>query len=373
MNPSPTRIAPEHHTSTPCQTPHAAVSSLPSTPLRNRRLPRWVPVAVLAGVATALGGIRAVTGFSIPTFVVATAGISWVLTHIAARVVEGRRRATDRMVTMLVSGVFLAALVPLVSVLYTVVEEGITRFDAELFTFSQAGIISSGAGGAYHAIVGTLVTTGIATLISVPIGILTAIYLVEYGGGRLKTALTLFVDIMLGIPSIVAGLFAYAVFTILFGPGVTFGLMGSIALSVLMIPIVVRTTSEMLRVVPADLREAALALGVPTWRVIRRVVLPTAAAGIASGVTLAIARIIGETAPLLVTVGLATGTNWNPFQGPMATLSVFAYDMYQNPGVPQQPSFDLAWSAALLLILIVLLLNVAGRMVVRLFSPKATN
>jgi len=373
VNAPPEQSTRDHEQSGAAQPSPTGRSSFAATSLHHGRLPRWFPGAVLVGVSTAVGGILGVTGFSIPTFVIVTAGISWLVIHVSARVVEGRRKALDRTVTMLVTAAFLAALLPLVSVLYTVVSEGIDRFDVELFTFSQAGIISSGAGGVYHAIIGTLVTTGLATLISVPIGILTAIYLVEYGRGRLKTALTVFVDIMVGIPSIVAGLFAYAVFALLFGPGVTFGAMGSVALAVLMIPIVVRSTEEMLRVVPTDLREAALALGVPTWRVILRVVLPTAAAGIASGVTLAIARIVGETAPLLVTVGLAAGTNWNPFDGPMATLSVFAYDTYQNPGVPQEPSFDLAWSAALLLIIIVLVLNLAGRLAARFFSPRTRN
>lgn len=373
MNTPPGQTVPEHREAARYERSHGGVSSFATAPLHKPRLPRWVPVTVPAAVAATVGVTLAATGFSMLLCVLATAGLSWLLIYIAAHVVEGRRKATDRAVRMLVTGVFLAALIPLAAVLYTVLNEGITRFDAELFTFSQAGVISSGAGGVYHAIVGTLVTTGLAALISVPIGILTAIYLVEYEGGKLKTALTVFVDIMVGIPSIVAGLFAYAVFALLFGPGVTFGAMGSVALSVLMIPIIVRTTEEMLRVVPADLREAALALGVPTWRVILKVVLPTAAAGIASGVTLAIARIVGETAPLLVTVGLATSTNWNPFHGPMATLSVFAYDTYQNPGVPQQPSFNLAWSAALLLIIIVLVLNVASRLAARLFSPRTTN
>lgn len=373
MTSPPGRTAPEECRPSASERPPGSVSSFMSVPLRNNRLPAWAPAAVFGGVAAALGGILATTGFSMLGFVLGTTGISWLTVYGVSRAVEGRRKAADRAARTLVTGVFLAALIPLGSVLYTVLSEGISRFDAELFTFSQTGIISSGAGGVYHAIIGTLVTTGLATLIAVPIGILTAIYLVEYDGGRLKTTLRLFVDIMVGIPSIVAGLFAYAVFALVFGPGVTFGAMGSVALTVLMIPIVVRTTEEILRVVPAELREAALALGVPTWRMILKVVLPTAGAGIASGVTLAIARIVGETAPLLVTVGLATGTNWNPFHGPMATLSVFAYDTYQNPGVPQQPSFDLAWSAALLLIIIVLVLNVASRLAARFFAPKTTN
>lgn len=286
-----------------------------------------------------------------------------------SRSVDGRRRATDRIVTVVVTSAFLLALTPLVSLLVTVVSKGIARLDMRFFTYSQAGIVGAG-GGVFHALVGTLVITALATVISVPVGIGSAIYLVEYGRGRLAKALTFFVDVMVGIPSIVAGLFAYALFTLVFGPGITMGFMGAIALSVLMIPIVVRSTEEMLRVVPGDLREAALALGAPRWRTVVKVVLRTAAAGIASGVTLAIARIVGETAPLLVTVGLVSRTNWNPFHGQMATLSVFAYDKYQNPGVPQQPSIDAAWAAALLLIIIVLVLNLLGRLIAGIFAQK---
>ena len=179
-------------------------------------------------------------------------------------------------------------------------------------------------GGAYHAIVGTLIITGLAALISVPIGLMTAIYLVEYGTGKLKRAITFLVDVMTGIPSIVAGLFAYALFAVFFGPGVRLGIGGAVALSVLMIPVVVRSSEEILKLVPNELREASLALGVPRWRTIVKVVLPTAAAGLGTGVTLAIARVIGETAPLLVIVGITNGTNFNPFDGRMATLPVFA-------------------------------------------------
>lgn len=286
-----------------------------------------------------------------------------------ARRSRGARKAKDRVVTAVVTAAFLLALTPLASVLVTVVSKGLARFDVTFFTYSQAGIVGAG-GGAFHALVGTLVVTGIATLVSVPVGVLAAVYLVEYGSGGLRRALRFFVDVMVGIPSIVAGMFSYALFALVFGPGTTLGIMGSLALSVLMVPIVVRSTEEMLLVVPQYLREAALALGVPRRRVITKVVLPTAAGGIASGITLAIARIVGETAPLLVTVGIVAGTNWNPFNGQMATLSVFAYNQYKNPGIPQQPSFEAAWTAALLLILIVLVLNLLGRLIAKIFAPK---
>jgi phosphate transport system permease protein len=225
-------------------------------------------------------------------------------------------------------------------------------------------------GGAYHAIIGTLIITAVATLISVPIGLMTAIYLVEYGTGRLKRAITFFVDVMTGIPSIVAGLFAFALFTLLFGNDVRMGVMGAIALSVLMIPVVVRSCEEVLKLVPNELREASYALGVPKWRTVVKVVLPTAVAGLGTGVTLSVARVVGETAPLLVTVGLITSTNVNPFDGRMATLPVFAFYQLTQPGTATQAFLDRAWTAALVLIILVMALNVVARLISRFFAPK---
>ena len=225
-------------------------------------------------------------------------------------------------------------------------------------------------GGASHAIVGTLIITGMATLISVPIGILAAIYLQEYGTGRLRRALTFFVDVMTGIPSIVAGLFAYALFAIFLGPGIRLGIIGAVALSVLMIPIVVRSTEEMLRIVPNGLREASYALGVPKWRTIMKVVLPTALAGIVTGVMLAVARIIGETAPLLITTGVVTSINTDPFDGRMQNLAVYAFNSYKTPGADPQPAYDRAWTAALTLILIVMVLNLGARLIYRRFGTE---
>jgi phosphate ABC transporter permease subunit PstA len=207
-------------------------------------------------------------------------------------------------------------------------------------------------------------------VISVPIGLMAAIYLVEYGTGRLKKAITFFVDVMTGIPSIVAGLFAFALFTLLFGTSFRAGVMGSVALSVLMIPVVVRSCEEVLKLVPNELREASYALGVPKWRTIVKVVLPTAIAGLGTGITLAVARVVGETAPLLITVGLITGTNLNPFDGRMATLPVFAFYQLTQPGMQAQAFYDRAWTAALLLIILVMALNVVARLISRFFAPK---
>jgi phosphate transport system permease protein len=149
------------------------------------------------------------------------------------------------------------------------------------------------------------------------------------------------------------------------------GIAGAVALSVLMIPVVVRSTEEMLKLVPNELREASYALGVPKWRTVVKVVLPTSLAGIASGVTLAIARVIGETAPLLIVVGTTTAVNLDAFSNSrMATLPVFAYYSYSVPGVPREPYLDRAWTAALTLIVIVMVLNLLGRLIARFFAPK---
>jgi phosphate transport system permease protein len=208
-------------------------------------------------------------------------------------------------------------------------------------------------------------------VISVPVGLLAAIYLVEYGGqGRLARTVTFLVDVMTGIPSIVAGLFAYALFVLFFGPGVRLGIGGAIALSLLMIPIVVRSCEEMLKLVPHDLREASYALGVPKWRTVVKVVLPTAMAGILTGVTLAIARVVGETAPLLIIAGSTDSVNMNLFGERMMTLPVFIYYSFTQPGVPAAYGHARAWGAALVLIAIVLVLNLLARLLGRLLAPK---
>ena len=330
----------------------------------------WQVVGVHVAVAAAL----AFTAYLIALYVV-------------YRSTSGHRQAVNRVMTGMITGAFALAVLPLISLLWTVTSNGIglvTSLDFLQSTMRgvdgrhDRAIFEDGGplyGGVYHAMLGTLIITGIATIISVPIGLLTSIYLVEYGAkSKLAHAIRFMVDVMTGIPSIVAGLFAFALFSLFLGPAdAKIGIAGAVALSVLMIPTVVRNSEEMLRIVPNELREAALALGVPKWRVILKVVIPTAASGLASGVTLAIARVIGETAPLLVTVGAVQFLNVNPFDGRMNTLAVYAYDLFKNPlspGTYADPSMQRAWAAALLLLIIVILLNLAARLIAKIFAPK---
>jgi phosphate transport system permease protein len=353
------------------ETPLApAPSEALAGPVRTqRRLPRFAPTGLyLAGVLVG-AALSALTGSSIALTVIYGAILGTLALYVASRRVEGRRKSTDRLVTAVVTTAFLVAMVPLVSLVYTVLKNGLARLDSTFFNSSMLGIVGEG-GGAYHAIFGTLIITALTTVISVPIGLFTAIYLVEYGTGRLKKAITFFVDVMTGIPSIVAGLFAYALFALVFGGGIRLGVMGAVALSVLMIPVVVRSAEEVLKLVPNELREASYALGVPKWRTVIKIVLPTSIAGLGTGITLAVARVIGETAPLLVTVGIVTGTNMNPFDGRMATLPVFAYYQLTQPGVPAEFGIERAWTAALVLIILVMALNVVARLISRFFAPK---
>ncbi len=343
--------------------------ALASSGISGGVLPGWVPYGVVVGSALCATAVLLAAGsFSIGVMLLVAVLLACAVLYAWSRAVEGSRRAKDRVVTLAIAAAFGLAMIPLISLLYEVAKRGIPGLSLEFFTEDARGVINGG--GAAHAIMGTLVITGVAALISVPIGIMAAIYLTEYGTGRLRKALTFFVDVMTGIPSIVAGLFAYALFEIFFGPGIRLGVMGSVALSVLMIPIVIRSAEEVLKIVPNHLREAAYALGTPKWKTITKVVLPTAFAGLVTGVMLATARIIGETAPLLVTTGVIDSINSDPFNGRMQNLAVYAYNEYRSPGVMKQASYDRAWAAALTLIAIVMILNVAARFVYRRYKTE---
>ncbi|MFD2674395.1 phosphate ABC transporter permease PstA [Gulosibacter bifidus] len=292
---------------------------------------------------------------------------------IVSSAVEGVRQAKNRLVTGFLTVAFLMAMIPLASLIFTLVVEGLPGISKASFFLNDSRRDPNAFGGA-HAIVGTLWITGITTLMAVPIGIFTAIYLVEYGkGNRLSRALNFFVDVMTGIPSIVAGLFAFTLFMLITkstGGDLTQiknGFVGAIALLVLMIPTVVRSAEEMIRLVPNELREASYALGVPKWRTIAKVVIPTCLGGLVTGVLLAIARVIGETAPLLVAAGYFGGMNTNPMSGSMASLPVFVYQQWKFHDVD---ATQLSWAGALVLLFIVMALNIIGRVVRHYFSPK---
>lgn len=351
-------------------TPPGPRADRDSMPLTNPQLPALAPwlAAVIAFGLAALAGLLLGWGW------VGTAVLGWLLLLVVlpawSLLVEGERRAKDRFATTLVWSAFGVAMIPLVALIYQVVSKGAAVLSAEFLTYSMRGILGEG-GGIYHALIGTFIVTTCATVMSVPIGVMAAIYLVEYGKGKkLARWITFLVDVMTGIPSIVAGLFAFALFTLIFGPAIRFGFGGAVALSVLMIPIVVRATEEMLKLVPDELREASYALGVPKWRTIVKVVLPTALGGIVTGVTLAIARVAGETAPLLIIAGTTTSTNFNPFEGRMMTLPVFIYSSVTTGGKYAAENEARAWGAALVLVAIVMILNLLARVIGRVFAPK---
>lgn len=337
---------------------------------RSQAIPQTLLVVILSASAALTALLIFAIDLNIFASIVTGTVIAGMSIIIASLVIEGGRKASDRAVTLIVSASFALVLFPLISIVVTVLNRGLSVFSAEFFTFSMRNVVGEG-GGIYHAIIGTLLITTGAAIISIPIGLLTSIYLVEYGNGRrLARLINYLVDVMTGIPSIVAGLFAYALFSLFFGPGVRIGFGGSIALSVLMIPVVVRGSEEMLKLVPDEYREAAYALGIPKWRTIVFVVLPTALGGLVTAITLSIARVIGETAPLLVIAGATASVNFNIFDGRMASLPVFAYSQTVSPGAFPEASLERAWGAALVLIMIVLLLNLFARTVTFMVRRK---
>ncbi len=269
-----------------------------------------------------------------------------------------RRRITNNVATILFLASFVAALVPLVWVLSVVVARGwyaVTR--SGWWTHSLRGVLPEQfAGGVYHALYGTLAQAGVAAILSVPLGLMTAVFLVEYGSGRLVRLTTFMVDVLAGVPSIVAALFIFSLWIATLGFQQS-SLAVALALVLLMLPVVVRSTEEMLRLVPDDLREASYALGVTKWKTIVRIVFPIAMPGIISGILLSVARVIGETAPVLVLVGYSRSINFDIFHGNMASLPLLIYTELTNP---EHAGFLRIWGAALTLIIIVAVINLAA-------------
>jgi len=269
-----------------------------------------------------------------------------------------RRRRRDRLATSWMVASLVIAVVPLALVVGYVTVKGIGLLTPAWFSERISVRSRVAGGGMAPAIVGTLVITGLAALMAIPLGILGAIHLNEYGGNRrLTKVIRLMSDVMTGVPSVVMGLFVYTVWTLRFGLS-AFG--GALALACLMLPIVIRSTEEMLRLVPDELRHAAYALGDRKWRTIVKVILPASVGGITSGAMLAVARAAGETAPLLFTIGAARVVNPNIFDGPTTALSVQIFGNAQNPFAAAQ---DRAWAAAFTLVAIVFVLTLAARAV----------
>ncbi|MDG4806462.1 phosphate ABC transporter permease PstA [Micromonospora sp. WMMD1120] len=338
--------------------------------LRAKRLP-WYAAPVIAVAALALSAVIVYgAGIGGPVLVIVLGAILYLVgLFAAANAVEGRRSARNRTWSALIHSAFVLAVLPLASVVWTLVSKGAERLDGDFFNSSMNNIGARDPnGGAYHAIVGTLEQVGIATLITVPLGILCAIYVVEYGRGRFAFAIRFFVDVMTGIPSIVTGLFVLAFWVLIVSPWFNdgrpsfSGFAAALALAVLMLPTIVRSTEEMLRLVPAPLREGAYALGVPKWKTILRVVLPTALPGIVTGVMLAIARAAGETAPVLLVAGGGAAINFNPFENNQSSLALF---VYQQAGEASKYSPARAWTAALTLVALVLILTIAAKLLAR--------
>lgn len=268
-----------------------------------------------------------------------------------------RRKIVNRLVTILAYACTALAIVPLTWIILYVIYRGFGAWDAQFFT--ELPQLFGDGGGVRNGIVGTLVIVGLATLIGVPVGVMAGIYLAEYGNNRLGSIVRFMADTLTGVPSIVVGLFAFGVVVLNTGGFSAFA--GAVALAIMMVPVITRTTEEIIRLVPNSIREASLGLGVSRWKTIMRVVVPTALSGIVTGVLLAVARVAGETAPLILTI---LGTNFpvspDIFNGPYTTLSL---QIYQLGGQPSPQVVEVAWGAALLLVLMVLGISIAARVI----------
>jgi phosphate transport system permease protein len=263
---------------------------------------------------------------------------------------------------------FIIALVPLVWLLWIVVQRGwYAIMQPDWWSHSLRGVLPEQfSGGVYHALYGTVAQAGVAAIITVPLGFMTAVYLAEYRSSRLARLTTFMVDVLAGLPSIVAALFVFSLWIATMGfEQSAFAV--SLALVLLMLPVVVRSSEEMLRLVPQDLREASYALGIPKWKTIMRIVVPVAMPGIVTGVLLSIARVMGETAPVLVLVGYSKSINFDIFNGNMASLPLLIYSELNNP---ERAGFQRVWGAALTLIIVVAVVYLVAALANRLIAIR---
>lgn len=283
-----------------------------------------------------------------------------------------RRRIADRVATVLVTTSMVVALVPLVWVLCAAVFKGAKALTSrQWWTHSQAGVTDFVAGGgASHAILGTLLLGLACSVISIPIGVMVGIYLAEYGGrSPLARLVTFAVDILAGVPTIVAALFIYALWVGTLGlPRSEFAV--ALALVLMMLPVIARATEEMLRLVPLDLREASYALGISKWKTITRVVMPAGMSGILTGILLALARVLGETSPLLVLVTYSHVVSFDMFSGFIGSLPGMMYDQTTAGAGTHPVPTDRLWGTALTLILLIAMINIGARVAAKIYAPK---
>jgi phosphate transport system permease protein len=276
--------------------------------------------------------------------------------------VSGRRRATDQAMRGLTLVLTLVAIVPLVLILYYLIKEGLGAWSSDFFTTDPTGRFLGDPGGIKSAIWGTIVMVALASAIAIPFGIGVALYLVEYGKrGAFANVVRYFVDVMTGVPSVVFGLFVYIVLVVTKIGGTFAAWKGSVALALLMLPVVTRSAEVVLNLVPDGLREGALALGAPRWRVVFRIVLPTALPGLVTGSLLAVARAAGETAPLLFTAAFVFVTQFDVSQ----RMNSLPLQIFNDVSQAQDRLVQRAWGAALTLVLLVLLLSLIARLVQR--------
>ena len=280
----------------------------------------------------------------------------------ALAAVSARRRRADRVARGVVLAFTLVAVVPLMLILYFLLKEGLGAWSADFFTADPTGRFLGDPGGIRSAILGSIEMVALAALIAVPIGVGVALYLVEYGKrSRFANAVRYFVDVMTGVPSVVFGLFVYIVLVVTQVAGTFAGWKGSVALALLMLPVVTRSAEVVLNLVPGSLREAALALGAPRWSVVLRIVLPTALPGLVTGSLLAVARAAGETAPLLFTAAFVFGVNADLSQ----RMNSLPLQIFNDVGQAQDRLVQRAWGAALTLVLLVLALTLVARLIQR--------